>query len=251
MRATGRGLDRTAAGALRGRAAARAARQAMRQGGTPRAAGRAARAALKDAHRDVKRHGAWRRLAGSLAWGAAGWTYGQLHAWSRSLTAALGSLFALRRGDPQDDGPDRPRINTTVDRPADPAAGGHDGGAEMAKKGGGAPRFVSAAEDLAEAFRTYEPPPGAGGMVALYADVGMLPDVLDQIAGGLNVLADRCRTELPLHHAIAEMVHELAKVQTHMASVAAEIKPAIERLHVEDLDRHRAPRPSEERWNVA
>lgn len=251
MRATGRGLDRTAAGALRGRAAARAARQAMRQGGTPRAAGRAARAALKDAHRDVKKHGAWRRLAGSLAWGAAGWTYGQFHAWSRSLTAALAGLLSLRRGQPEDgQDQDRPRIGTTVDRPANPAAGGHNGGADMSGKGGGVPLWVTLAEELGEALRRYEPSPGPGAMVQLYSDMGYFPDAMDSIAKGLAVLADRCRTQWPLNPAISEIMATLAKVQVQMASTSAEIKPAIERMHVEDLDRHRAPRPQERMWDV-
>lgn len=251
MRATGNGLDRAAAGALRGRAAARAARQAMREGGTPRAAGRAARAALKDAHRDVKKHGAWRRLAGSLLWGAAGWTYGQLHAWNRSLTAALASLFTLRRGQPENDrGQNRARIGTTVDRPANPAAGRHNGGADMSGKGGGVPQWVHLAEELGEALRRYEPPPGPRAMVQVYSDMGYFPDAMEAIAKGLAVLSDRCRTEWPLDPAISEIVATLAKVQVRIASVSAEIKPAIERMHGDDLDRHRAPRPQERMWDV-
>lgn len=242
-------MDRAAAAAVRGRAAARAARHAARQGASPRAASRAARAALKDAHRTTHTRGAWRRMAGSMAWGAAGWAYAQLHAWSQSLGDALRELFALRRGQAPDE-PQRERIKTTVDRP-DTAAGGHAGGADMGKKTGrGAPQFVHVAEELAEAFRRYEPPPGPGGMVQMYSDVGMLPDVMDQIAQGINVLSDRCRTELPLHPAVGELVGELAKVQAHMASVAAEIRPAIERLHEADLERHRAPRPAERLWDV-
>lgn len=245
VRATGHGLDRATAGALRGRAAARAARQTMRDGGTPRAAGRAARAALKDAHRATPVHGAWKRTLGAAAWGLGGWGIG----WGARLIKKLRDRFQPA---PTPGGPQRPRIGTTVDRPATPATGGHHGGtATMAKKGGGAPRFVHAAEELAEAFRTYEPPPGAGGMVTMYADVAMLPNALDQVAVGLNVLADRCRGELPLHPAIAELVHALAQAQAHMASVSAEIRPAIERLHEPEMTRARAPRPSEERWNVA
>jgi hypothetical protein len=116
--------------------------------------------------------------------------------------------------------------------------------------GGGAPSFVAAAEELGAAFAKYEPPPGPGGMVKMLADVGMLPDALDQIQIGLNVLATRCRHELPLHDAIAEIVHELAKVQSQMANVAGEIKPAIRKLHEKDLERHEAPRPQETLWDV-
>lgn len=246
---TGAGaLDRATAGAIRGRAAARAARQASREGASPRAAGRAARAALKDAHRTTPVKGTWRRTLGSAAWGLGGWGI----AWGSRLIRRVADRIRLHHGDPDaEPGTPRERINDTVDRPAG-AAGGHTGGdMPRNRSGGGAPQFVHAAEELAEAFRRYEPPPGAGGMVQMYADVGALPDAMDQIAQGINVLSDRCRGELPLHPAIAELVGELAKVQSHMASVAAEIRPAIERLHAEDLDRHRAPRPSEERWNVA
>lgn len=120
----------------------------------------------------------------------------------------------------------------------------------MARRNAGVPPFVAAAEELAEAFRRYEPPPGAGGMVQMYADVGQLPDAFDQIAAGISVFADRCRSELPLHHAISELISELAKVQAQMASLSAEVRPAIERLHEPELERARAPRPSEDRWNV-
>jgi hypothetical protein len=120
----------------------------------------------------------------------------------------------------------------------------------MARRNAGVPPFVAAAEELAEAFRRYEPPPGAGGMVQMYADVGMLPDAFDQIAAGIGAFSDRCRGELPLHPAIAELIGELAKVQAHMATVSAEVKPAIEKLHEPELERARAPRPSEERWDV-
>lgn len=121
----------------------------------------------------------------------------------------------------------------------------------MGKRGGGGvPIFVTAAEEFAESLGRYEPPPGAGGMVQMYADVGMFPEALDFISKGLARMADRCRNEWPLHPAVAELVDELAKVQAQMASLSAEIKPAIERLHEPELERARAPRPSEERWDV-
>jgi hypothetical protein len=241
-------LDRAAAGAIRGRAAARAARAAMRNGGTPRAASRAARAALKDAHRNTQVRGAWRRTLGSAAWGLGGWGIG----WAAHLISKARDRFRLRPGDQQDDeeGAEQPRIETTVDRPANPAAGGHSGGADTMGSRGGTPHFVGAAEVLAESYSKYEPPPGPGGMVQMYADISHLPGALDQVAAGLNVLAKRCREELPLHPAVSEFLHEMAKAQVTMASIAAEIKPAIERLHEKELERHRAPRPSEERWNV-
>lgn len=251
-RASGRALDRAAGTASRGRAAARAARNAKHGGGTSKGAARAARAALRDTHGTTSTRGRWRRWLGSLAWGTAAWAYGQAHDWNTSVTAALRGLFAVRRGDTTD-GPERPRIETTVDRPTSPAGTDSTRGADtMARRGGGgAPQFVHQAEELADAFRRYEPPPGAGGMVQMYADVGMLPDALDSISTGLNILADRCRNELPLHAAIAELVHELAKAQAHMASIASELRPAIERLHEPEMTRARAPRPSEDRWNVA
>lgn len=120
----------------------------------------------------------------------------------------------------------------------------------MASKGG-APPFVHSAEQLGQDLCKYEPPPGAGGMMQMYADLAMLPDAVEEIARGWNVFADRCRNELPLHPAIAEFIHNMAKVQAQVASVAAEIRPAIEQLHADDMDRNRAPRPSEERWNYA
>ncbi|MGH3589113.1 MAG: hypothetical protein ACRDQ0_22625, partial [Pseudonocardia sp.] len=193
--------------------------------------------------------GAWRRTLGSAAWGFGGWGIG----WGSRLIGRIRDRFRVRpHGDPGEDGAERPRIDDTVDRPTTAAGTDNAGGADTMgeQSNGGVPQFVTAAEDLAEAFRRYEPPPGAGGMIQMYADVGMLPDAMDQVSAGLNTLAERCRGELPLHPAIAEFVHEMAKVQAQLASVSAEIKPAIERLHPEDLDRHRAPRPSEERWNV-
>lgn len=115
---------------------------------------------------------------------------------------------------------------------------------------GGAPQFVTAAEDLADALRRYEPPPGNGGMIQMFHDVGMLPDALELVARGFATMADRCRDELPLHPAIAELVGELARAQVHLATVSAEIKPAIAKLHEKELERHHAPRPGEPLWNV-
>lgn len=115
---------------------------------------------------------------------------------------------------------------------------------------GGVPSFVAAALEYAAALLRYEPPPGEGGMVQLWHDVGMLPDALDEISKGFGRMADRCQSEWPLHPAIADMVSELAKVQARMADVSAQIKPAIANLHEKELDRHRAPRPGEKMWNV-
>lgn len=239
-------MDRVAAGARRGRAAARAARQAAKGGGGPRAASREARKALSDAHRTVPVRGAWRRTLGSAAWGAGGMCIGLLYAAGRLARQALRHLTRIQyRSDAP--GAGRPRIGTTVNRPAS-AAGSSEGkrGAAMT-----VPGFVQAAEDLGEALAKYEPPPGPGGMVEMAEHLRMLPDALLQVSQGFSTFAKHCREEWPMHPAIAEFVHDLAKIQAHMAGVASEIRPAMERLHEHDFDRSRNPRPSEDRWNVA
>ncbi|MUN41441.1 hypothetical protein [Actinomadura litoris] len=249
-RSTRRGMDHATTAAIRNARAARAAHRAVAGGGTGRDAARAARASLKDSHAHPTRI-RWRRLAGAGLWSAAAWTYGRSYTASRTL--ARRAMARLRGQDPADTDAERdqPRIETKVNRPTDPAAN-TSRGEDMTRResGGGVPSFVATAQEHAESLARYEPPPGAGGMVQMYHDIEMLPDALAWIAQGFERMATRCRKELPLHPAISELVVELAKTQTRMASVAAEIKPAITKLHEEDLKRHEAPRPSEERWNV-
>lgn len=244
-RAAHNGLDRVADGAARNGRAARAAGRAMRSGGTARDAARAARASLRDSHAQPRTQRRWRRMLGAGAWAVTAFGAGIAYrlggrAWAR---------IRRRRPTLPTPPPSRPRIETTVHRPT-ATAGRTRGEDTMAKRSAGVPPFVAAAEEFAETLRRYEPPPGAGGMVRMYSDVGMLPDALEQIAAGVVTMADRCRSEWPLHPAVAEMIGEVAKVLAQTASVAAEVKPAIERLHEPELERARAPRPSEDRWNV-
>jgi hypothetical protein len=239
----GRAFDRAANGTGRRRAAAAAANRALRNGATPKQAAKAARQAARKYKAKQGRMTRMRRAGGR-------WLAARLLEWMAGVNGGLRELVDLRPGKTTkgDAAPQR-RINTTVNRPANPEAETGYGGKTMA--GGGTPPFVTAAEELADALRRYQPPPGPGGMVQLYYDVGMLPDMLEQIARGFGQMADRARDEWPLHNAISELIGELAKVQAHMATVSAEIKPAIAKLHEADLERHRTPRPGEPMWNVS
>jgi hypothetical protein len=73
---------------------------------------------------------------------------------------------------------------------------------------------------------------------------------MTSIAQGLTAFAVNMRTQMPLHGAIPELVDAMAEVQRQLANVSAEIKPAIGRIHAEDLARHEHPRPGEDTWNV-
>lgn len=114
----------------------------------------------------------------------------------------------------------------------------------------GAPAFVHAAVDFADALARYHPEPGPGGMVQFLHDMQHVPDALESISRGMKTLAQHCQQDWPLHPHIAQLVEALATVQAQMATDGADIAPAVRRLHADDLDRHERPRPGETMWNV-
>jgi hypothetical protein len=216
----------------------------LRDGATAKQAAKAAKRASKNYK---ARHGRWTRMrrAGGR------WLLTRLMAWSMGVGGWLLGLVGLRRNtEAEAEGGDgraeRPRINTTVDRPENPA-GEASGGETMGK--GSTPGWMTLAEELGRELARYEPPEGRGGMVQFYDDVGLLPEMIEAIARGFSRMSDNAQG-WPLHHAIVELIGELANAQAKIADTAGMIKPAMARLHDHDLERHHAPRPSESRWNV-
>lgn len=240
LRAGKAAVGRAKGGASATRRAVVAAHKSSRDGGSRRAAAKAARVAAGRSGAGG-RGGRVRRWSAAAGWTVLGWL------WASGYRGAC----LVWRVMPKPGGrPERPRINTTVDRPDHPGpqttSPTHRTGAEPMSAG--APRFVHAAEEFADALARYHP--GPDGMVGFLADMQHVPDALESIARGMAELKRNCDEEWPLKPAIAELVGALARVQQQMAADGAQIAPAIRRLHADDLKRHEAPRRNEQMWNV-
>jgi len=77
----------------------------------------------------------------------------------------------------------------------------------------------------------------------------VLPQVIRSLAAALGSLADLYR-DGPFDRQIADMLDELAKGEHTVAGYADELGPAFERLHEQQLNRLRHPRPGESTWNT-
>lgn len=238
------------AGKLAERAAnaGRAAHKTTRAGGSLREAAKAARAA---GARPVRGH-LLRRASGA----AAATVLGLL--WAAICKSGAWAVSKLRGRRPEIEAEPEPPIADTVNRPEQPGQSAHREDPTMSssdrrnKQGDRAlPAFIEAANEFAEALRSYTPPDDAGGMMEFLDDVEQLPDALAEVADGWRVMAEHAGSDWPLNQHISEMIAAIAKVQDQMAGDAQEIGPAIRVLHVHDVERHEEPRPGEHTWNVA
>jgi len=107
--------------------------------------------------------------------------------------------------------------------------------------------FVAPAEQMAAAAAQYDPQ----GMLQVGQDFIGLEEALRLVAEALKVTVENANAKQPLDPQIVQMMEQVYMLQIRAAEMASELKPAFEKLHLPDLERHRNPRTGERMWDIA
>ena len=82
------------------------------------------------------------------------------------------------------------------------------------------------------------------------ADLQRLPEALADVAAALQITVQRAQAEYPMHPQVVEVLANCYQAMSQVASTAAEVPTAFQRLHESDIARHEAPRTNEQMWDV-
>lgn len=78
----------------------------------------------------------------------------------------------------------------------------------------------------------------------------VFPEELGDLASGIRAMARSLEEEHPFGQSVPEAYHQVANMIDAAAGLAGEAPAAFEKENEKDLDRHDAPRPGEQKWNV-
>jgi hypothetical protein len=129
----------------------------------------------------------------------------------------------------------RPTATTTTTSTGGTAVSGH--------------HFVASAMEGARAAANYDPK----GMLEVGEDFAGLEEALRLHAEAMKVTVENADAKLPLDPRIIEIMRQIHQLEIKAAEMAAELKPAFEKLHDVDLSRLRNPRKGvqgERMWDV-
>lgn len=105
--------------------------------------------------------------------------------------------------------------------------------------------LLAISEDFLAAARRNQPE----GMLQVTAEARMLAQVMENFTKAMKIRYEMAQ-EHPIHPAIKDMYGVVHIAQAKVMDAAAEIHPAIEKVHKELLDRLRNPAVGEEMWDV-
>jgi hypothetical protein len=170
---------------------------------------------------------------------------------TRDCKAALGRLKDVWRRHRTDrhtaaTAPATPTLATTVRRPATTTIATTGGPTAMS----GGHHFIAPAMEAARIAATYDPK----GMLQVGEDFAGLEEALRLHAEAMKATVENADAKQPLDPRIVEIMRQIHQMQIKAAEMAAELRPAFEKLHDVDLTRLRNPRKGaagERMWDVA
>lgn len=113
---------------------------------------------------------------------------------------------------------------------------------------GGTAMFTIADLAAEQAARTARYTPES--MANFARDLDQWPQAIGHLALALSTFVKKGSAEYPVNPAVMEKLAEVYRALGVATSAASEVPGMFKRVHATDLERHEAPRPGEQLWNV-
>ncbi|MDA2810362.1 hypothetical protein O4J56_06895 [Nocardiopsis sp. RSe5-2] len=107
-------------------------------------------------------------------------------------------------------------------------------------------RVRDAAEELKSALSDF----GGMGMLDYERGLKELPELFEQLAQGLDNMANRAEDEEPVDASVLNFFSVISQASRGASGVASEMPGLFRAAHETELERLENPRPNEEKWDV-
>lgn len=236
---------------------ARAIKDGATKGTAPRQAGKVARDSMRQSGRPATWRGRLGRWIGGLIAGALAATWVGVKNGARRLRRRFESP-TVEQAEP------KPAVTDTVREPAtqqeqqtyaddqpvpqpqpgpayvEPSPTMPEGGTVSHKQ------LLELSEQMIAVASRHEPV----GMLEVVRGYHALPEIMENVARALRISQQKAQERYPVSTSVLDTLTAMHNAQMAVARVAADVGPAIEGKHKDELDRLRNPRPGEAMWDV-